>query len=174
MAKRKNPNKKTRNSKTKGKKKNHHGANRQVKLVPDSPQGKPVQVSSKAIFEKFLDAPHPVVVDFWAPWCGPCKTMAPIFESVSKDFEGKVHFLKVNTQDLSDISGAFGIRSIPTVLALLGGDVVDSHVGLVGNKGLFNMAKRVHDKAEGVTLGSKIKRLFSRHQEEPEKNADEA
>lgn len=69
------------------------------------------------------------VVDFWAPWCGPCRMVAPIIEELAEEYEGKAKICKVNTDEEQDLAVKFGIRSIPTILFLKDGKVVDQMVG---------------------------------------------
>jgi thioredoxin 1 len=69
------------------------------------------------------------MVDFWAPWCGPCRMIAPVIEELAVDFEGKANICKVNTDDEQDIAVKFGIRSIPTILFFKNGEMVDQMVG---------------------------------------------
>ncbi len=69
------------------------------------------------------------LVDFWAPWCGPCRMIAPVIEELAEDFEGKANICKVNTDEEQEIAGKFGIRSIPTIIFFKDGEVVDQMVG---------------------------------------------
>jgi thioredoxin 1 len=69
------------------------------------------------------------MVDFWAPWCGPCRMIAPVIEELAGDFEGKANICKVNTDEEQDLAVKYGIRSIPTILFMKNGEVVDQMVG---------------------------------------------
>ena len=69
------------------------------------------------------------MVDFWAPWCGPCRMIAPVNEELAVDFEGKANICKVNTDEEQDLAVKYGIRSIPTILFMKNGEVVDQMVG---------------------------------------------
>jgi thioredoxin 1 len=69
------------------------------------------------------------VVDFWAEWCGPCRLIGPIIEDLSKDYDGKATIGKVNVDDNPEVAMKYGIRSIPTILILKDGEIVDKHVG---------------------------------------------
>ena len=69
------------------------------------------------------------LVDFWAPWCGPCRMIAPVIEELAEEFEGKASICKVNTDEQQDLSVKFGVRSIPTILIMKDGEVVDTMVG---------------------------------------------
>jgi len=77
-----------------------------------------------------LDSPVPVVVDFWAPWCGPCRMLAPTIEKLAGEFEGKVKIGKMNTDQNQDTPGGLRISAIPTVLFFQGGKEVDRLVGV--------------------------------------------
>ncbi len=80
-------------------------------------------------YQALLAEGKPVVIDFWAPWCGPCKMVAPIIEELAAEYEGRVIIGKCNVDDNDDVSVAFGIRNIPTVLFFKDGKLVDKQVG---------------------------------------------
>jgi len=69
------------------------------------------------------------MVDFWAPWCGPCRMIAPVIEELAEEFEGKANICKVNTDEEQDLAVKYGIRSIPTIIFMKDGEVVDTMVG---------------------------------------------
>lgn len=81
--------------------------------------------------ETVLDSDKLSVVDFWAEWCGPCRMITPIIEEVAKDYDGSVNVGKVNVDHNSDVSMKYQVRSIPTILLIKGGEVVDKHVGTI-------------------------------------------
>jgi thioredoxin 1 len=76
-----------------------------------------------------LESAEPVVVDFWAEWCGPCKMIAPSLEEISEELSGKVKVAKVNIDENPDIAAQYGVRSIPTLAMFKGGEVADIKVG---------------------------------------------
>ncbi len=69
------------------------------------------------------------LVDFWAPWCGPCRMISPVIEELAEEFDGKAKICKVNTDEQQDLSMKFGVRSIPTIIFMKDGEVVDTMVG---------------------------------------------
>ncbi len=90
---------------------------------------KPRDVSDSDFEQEVLKANKPVLVDFWAPWCGPCRMVAPIVEELSEEYDGKVEFVKVNTDDNPNTSVKYGIRSIPTLLVFKDGEPVGQIIG---------------------------------------------
>ena len=90
---------------------------------------KPVDLSGDAFGETLAGSELPLLVDFWAPWCGPCKAMAPAFEQAARTLESRVKFAKVNTDEEQQIAQQFDIRSIPTMILFRDGQEVARHSG---------------------------------------------
>ena len=82
-------------------------------------------------FEEVISSKKPVLVDFWAEWCGPCKMIGPIVEEIAGEYEGKAVIGKVDVDNNPQVSAKFGIRSIPTLLVFKNGEIVDKQIGAV-------------------------------------------
>ncbi len=89
------------------------------------------QIITDANFKEVLDTDKPVLVDFWAEWCGPCKMIGPIVKELAADYDGKAVIAKVNVDENPSTSAEFGIRSIPTLLIFKNGEIVDKQIGAV-------------------------------------------
>jgi len=92
---------------------------------------KPIDVSDQSFEEEVLKCETPVLVDFWAEWCGPCKMIGPIVEDLSNEFANRMKFAKLDVDANPSIASTYGVRSIPTLLVFRGGNPVDQVVGAV-------------------------------------------
>ncbi|NMC36725.1 MAG: thioredoxin [Bacteroidales bacterium] len=97
-----------------------------------------LEVNDNNFDEIVLKSDKPVLVDFWAEWCGPCRMIAPIVEDISKEYEGKVLVAKCDVDNCPGVAAKFGIRNIPTVLFFKNGKVADKQVGAVPKTNFIN------------------------------------
>jgi len=100
-------------------------------LLPSSQMSSAPAVTDASFEQDVLKSSEPVLVDFWAPWCGPCRMVAPIVDEIAKDYEGLIKVYKLNTDENPNIASQYGIRSIPTLMIFKGGEKVDTVVGAV-------------------------------------------
>jgi thioredoxin 1 len=86
-------------------------------------------VNNQNFEQEVLKSEVPVLVDFWAPWCGPCRMIAPHVDAIAAELTGKLKVVKLNTDEAADVAGRYGIMSIPTLMVFKGGQVVEQMVG---------------------------------------------
>jgi len=92
-------------------------------------------------FDKVINQEIPVLVDFWAPWCGPCKMLGPVLEDAEKELGGKAVIAKLNVDDEQDLAAKFGVSSIPTMIVFKKGEAVDRAVGFMAKDKILSILK---------------------------------
>ncbi len=100
------------------------------------------QVTDATFKSEVLESEVPVLVDFWAPWCGPCRMVAPVVDEIAQQYDGKIKVVKVNTDESPNVASQYGIRSIPTLMVFKGGQKVDMVVGAVPKTTLANTLEK--------------------------------
>jgi thioredoxin 1 len=106
------------------------------RAFPEDPVMSITHVSDKSFEQDVLKADKPVLVDYWAPWCGPCKQIAPILEELSRDYDGRLQIAKIDVDDNPETATRYGIRGIPSLLLYKGGEVIATKVGAVSKSQL--------------------------------------
>ena len=104
---------------------------------------RPVEITDENFESEVINSDKPVLIDFWAVWCGPCKAIAPIVEELSVEYEGKIKVGKLNVDDNQQTSIKFGVRSIPTLLIFKNGKLADTIIGAVPKSNIVNKLKAV-------------------------------
>jgi thioredoxin 1 len=99
-------------------------------------------VTDDSFKKEVLESEVPVLVDFWAPWCGPCRMVAPVIDEIATQYAGQVKVVKLNTDENPTVAGQYGIRSIPTLMIFKGGQRVDMVVGAVPKTTLANTLEK--------------------------------
>lgn len=102
----------------------------------------PAEVTDSTFDTTVLQSSLPVLVDFWAPWCGPCRALGPVIDELSHEYEGKVTILKMNVDENPSTPGKYGIRAIPTMILFKNGQVVEQVTGAVSKSSLKDLLQQ--------------------------------
>lgn len=100
------------------------------------------QIEDASFYTEVINASIPVLVDFWAPWCGPCRMVAPIVDAIAEEYQDKVKVVKINTDQNPTTATKYGIRSIPTLMIFISGEKVDTVIGAVPKTTLSNTLQK--------------------------------
>lgn len=107
------------------------------------PTTKPVNVSTETFETEVLQAKGPVILDFWAPWCGPCRLIGPALDEIASEYAGRVKVVKINVDEEPELARAFHIRTIPTLVAMMDGAILDQQTGWSGKRHLQQAVEKL-------------------------------
>ncbi len=102
----------------------------------------PLEISDANFKSEVIESSMPVLVDFWAPWCGPCKMIAPVLDELAKEYEGKIKIVKLNVDDNQGTATEFGIKGIPTLILFKDGKVLEQTIGAQSKELLKKMVEK--------------------------------
>lgn len=103
---------------------------------------KPLSLNTASFDKLMVNDERLIIADFWAPWCGPCRSMAPSFEEAARSFPLKAQFIKINTEEVQELGSRFGIRSIPTVIAFKSNRIIDQFSGALPSAQIIAWVKK--------------------------------
>ena len=109
-----------------------------VKNFDNMNSSEPININEESFERAVVQSPVVVLVDFWAPWCGPCKMIAPLLDEIARENVGSLRVTKVNVDDNPSLAERFGIRSVPTLLVFSGGQLKDTVVGVTSKQNLLS------------------------------------